>query len=39
MAWVIRLWDPSSPAFIMEIGHGKTLCIPTAICFVHRQDR
>ncbi len=22
-------WDPSSPAFIMEIGHGKTLCIPT----------
>ncbi|HEX2846276.1 MAG TPA: glutamine synthetase III [Chitinophagaceae bacterium] len=23
-------WDPSSPAFIMEIGEGKTLCIPTA---------
>ena len=23
-------WDPSSPAFIMEIGHqGSTLCIPT----------
>lgn len=22
-------WDPSSPAFIMDIGHGKTLCIPT----------
>jgi len=22
-------WDPSSPAFIMEIGAGKTLCIPT----------
>src|SRR4051812_30327138 len=22
-------WDPSSPAFIMEIGRGKTLCIPT----------
>src|SRR6201994_1704898 len=22
-------WDPSSPVFIMEIGHGKTLCIPT----------
>lgn len=22
-------WDPSSPAFIMEISHGKTLCIPT----------
>ncbi len=22
-------WDPSSPAFIMEIGEGKTLCIPT----------
>jgi len=23
-------WDPSSPAFIMEAGSGKTLCIP---CF------
>lgn len=24
------LWDPSSPAFIMEVGsNGKTLCIPT----------
>lgn len=22
-------WDPSSPAFIIEIGYGKTLCIPT----------
>ncbi len=22
-------WDPSSPAFIIEIGQGKTLCIPT----------
>jgi glutamine synthetase len=22
-------WDPSSPAFIIEIGSGKTLCIPT----------
>ncbi|MEP6926655.1 MAG: glutamine synthetase III [Ginsengibacter sp.] len=22
-------WDPSSPPFIIEIGHGKTLCIPT----------
>ena len=22
-------WDPSSPAFIMEIGYGRTLCIPT----------
>ncbi|MCY7410953.1 MAG: glutamine synthetase III [Chitinophagales bacterium] len=22
-------WDPSSPAFIMEVGNGKTLCIPT----------
>src|SRR5215510_1039812 len=22
-------WDPSSPPFIMEIGDGKTLCIPT----------
>lgn len=22
-------WDPSSPAFIMEIGAGKTLCVPT----------
>ncbi len=23
------VWDPSSPAFIMETGHGKTLCIPS----------
>ena len=22
-------WDPSSPPFIIEIGEGKTLCIPT----------
>jgi len=22
-------WDPSSPAFIMDLGLGKTLCIPT----------
>lgn len=22
-------WDPSSPAFIIESGYGKTLCIPT----------
>ena len=22
-------WDPSSPCFVMEIGQGKTLCIPT----------
>lgn len=22
-------WDPSSPAFIFEVGEGKTLCIPT----------
>lgn len=22
-------WDPSSPAFIFEVGQGKTLCIPT----------
>jgi glutamine synthetase len=22
-------WDPSSPPFIMEIGQGKTVCIPT----------
>jgi glutamine synthetase len=22
-------WDPSSPAFIMDSGHNKTLCIPT----------
>lgn len=22
-------WDPSSPAFVMEIGAGRTLCIPT----------
>src|SRR6187399_98334 len=22
-------WDPSSPPFVMEIGQGRTLCIPT----------
>ncbi len=22
-------WDPTSPAFLMEVGGGKTLCIPT----------
>lgn len=22
-------WDPSSPAFIIEVGNGKTMCIPT----------
>src|SRR5690606_4827225 len=22
-------WDPTSPAFIMKIGEGRTLCIPT----------
>jgi len=22
-------WDPSSPAFILEVGEGKTLCVPT----------
>ncbi|GGB25626.1 glutamine synthetase III family protein [Puia dinghuensis] len=22
-------WDPSSPAFIMEVGAGKTFCLPT----------
>ncbi len=22
-------WDPSSPAFVIQIGQGKTLCIPT----------
>src|SRR5215204_3779705 len=22
-------WDPTSPAFIMDIGYGRTLCIPT----------
>src|SRR5699024_12037846 len=22
-------WDPSSPVFILEVGEGKTLCIPT----------
>ncbi len=22
-------WDPNSPAFIMELGSGRTLCIPT----------
>ncbi len=22
-------WDPSSPAFLLEVGEGRTLCIPT----------
>lgn len=22
-------WDPTSPAFVLEVGSGKTLCIPT----------
>lgn len=22
-------WDPSSPPFVIEIGNGKTLCVPT----------
>lgn len=22
-------WDPSSPAFVLEVGDGRTLCIPT----------
>ncbi|MCA9322632.1 MAG: glutamine synthetase III, partial [Planctomycetes bacterium] len=25
-------WDPTSPAFIREGPHGKTLCIPTVFC-------
>ena len=28
-ARVYTAWDPSSPAFIMDIGYGRTLCIPT----------
>ncbi|MBP6183473.1 MAG: glutamine synthetase III [Saprospiraceae bacterium] len=24
-------WDPSSPAFLFEVGDGKTLCIPTIL--------
>ena len=28
-------WDPSSPPFIIEIGQGKTLCIPYHLCFIH----
>jgi glutamine synthetase len=24
-------WDPSSPAFLFEVGEGKTLCIPTIL--------
>jgi len=30
-------WDPSSPAFIMEIGAGKTLCIPTVFISYHGE--
>ncbi len=30
-------WDPSSPAFIMEIGNGKTLCIPTIFISIRRK--
>ena len=25
-------WDPSSPAYVLEIANGCTLCIPTAYC-------
>ncbi|MBI4229636.1 MAG: glutamine synthetase III [Planctomycetes bacterium] len=25
-------WDPTSPAFLLENGTGRTLCIPTAFC-------
>jgi len=34
------VWDPSSPAFIMEVGEGKTLCIPTIFVTYggHAQD-
>ncbi len=34
------VWDPSSPAFIMEVGDGKTLCIPTIFVTYggHAQD-
>lgn len=30
-------WDPSSPLFIIEEGHGKTLCIPTVFFGYHGQ--
>src|SRR5215831_13051408 len=30
-------WDPSSPAFIMEIGSGKTLCVPTVFISYHGE--
>jgi glutamine synthetase len=30
-------WDPSSPAFIMESGSGKTLCIPTVFISYHGE--
>ncbi len=26
------VWDPSSPAYLLEIANGSTLCIPTAYC-------
>ena len=25
-------WDPTSPAYVLEIANGTTLCIPTAYC-------
>ena len=28
-------WDPSSPAFIMEIGNGKNTLHPYHFCFLH----
>lgn len=30
-------WDPSSPLFIIEEAHGKTLCIPTVFFGYHGQ--
>lgn len=30
-------WDPSSPAFLMEKGSGKTLCIPTIFVSYHGE--
>ncbi|MFA5143094.1 MAG: glutamine synthetase III [Candidatus Omnitrophota bacterium] len=30
-------WDPSSPAFIIESGLGKTLCIPTIFISYHGE--
>jgi len=31
------VWDPSSPAFIMEVGEGKTLYIPSAFVTWHGE--